>query len=251
MAEHFDLSTRLPPGVAERLGWYVYLYVDPRNRKPFYVGKGTGDRILAHLDDDHDSDKTRTIVELSKDGLKPSLELLAHGLKDEETALRIEAAVIDLLGLGELTNEVRGWKSLQMGRMTLDQLLGYYAAQPVDIKHPVLLIRVNKLYRHNMSEQELYEVTRGVWKLGPRREQAKYALAVFEGLVREVYHIEEWKSAGSHPYKTRNLTDNEKLGRWEFKGKPEQGQIRDLYRGHSVHKYMTPGNRNPIVYVNC
>ena len=29
---------RIPPEVAEHLGFYVYLYVDPRDGKVFYVG---------------------------------------------------------------------------------------------------------------------------------------------------------------------------------------------------------------------
>ena len=168
VVEQTDLVTHLPVGVAERLGHYVYLYVDPRNGQPFYVGKGKGERILAHFDDTRDSRETRTISQLRAVGIRPRLEILSHGLKDEETAFRVEAAVIDLLGLGELTNEVRGWKSLQMGRMALDELIGYYAADPVDVVHPVLLIRINKLFRHNMTPLELYEATRGIWRLGKR-----------------------------------------------------------------------------------
>lgn len=34
--------------VSERLGQYVYLLVDPRDSRPFYVGKGRGVRMLAH-----------------------------------------------------------------------------------------------------------------------------------------------------------------------------------------------------------
>src|ERR1019366_5709072 len=98
----------LPDGVAEHLGYYVYLYVDPRTNRPFYVGKGQRDRVLAHLDDFRDSTKTRVIAELQAGHLEPRIDILAHGLPDEETALRIEAAVIDLLGLGQLTNAVRG-----------------------------------------------------------------------------------------------------------------------------------------------
>jgi hypothetical protein len=30
----------LKPGMAEKLGYYVYLYVDPRDGKVFYIGKG-------------------------------------------------------------------------------------------------------------------------------------------------------------------------------------------------------------------
>lgn len=47
----WDLEFELPPGVGEQLGHYVYLYVDPRTGEPFYVGKGVGNRILAHFGD--------------------------------------------------------------------------------------------------------------------------------------------------------------------------------------------------------
>jgi hypothetical protein len=251
MTGHLEFSTNLPAGVAEYLGWYVYLYVDPRNEKIFYVGKGKGKRILAHFDDPRDSDKTRTISELAAAGLRPRLDMLAHGLKDEETAFRIEAAVIDVLRLGELTNAVRGWKSLQLGRMTLEELVGYYAAKPITITHPVLLIRINKLYRHNMLPLELQEATRGIWKVGPRRSGAKYAFAVFEGVVREVYEVRRWHPARTLPYKTRDLSARDARGRWEFDGVVADSAIRDMYRGRSVQSYLKHGNQSPTVYVNC
>ena len=42
----------LPAEVAERIGpYYGYVLVDPRNDSIFYVGKGTGGRLLAHGDE--------------------------------------------------------------------------------------------------------------------------------------------------------------------------------------------------------
>ena len=75
---------------------------------------------------------------------------------------------------------------------------------PVKIIDPVILIRINKTYRNDMSAHALYEATRGVWVVGPRRENAKLALAVFNGMVREVYEIREWQPAGTTAYTTRN-----------------------------------------------
>lgn len=244
------MTISIPHEVARQLGYYVYMYVDPRSDRPFYVGKGQGDRILAHLAAHGESRKVRVLDELRTALLEPRLEVLAHGLRDEETALRIEAAVIDLFGLDELTNEVRGWKSIQLGRMSLIDLISYYAPKPVSILEPALLIRVNRLYRHGMSGAELYEVTRGVWKLGERRTKAKLAFAIFEGVVREVYEIEQWHQAGTTIYTTRTNDDINRQGRWEFTGKKVDEAIRSLYLGGSVEAYFPRGLQSPVIYVN-
>jgi hypothetical protein len=244
------LPPNIPREVESHLGYYVYIYIDPRTNKPFYVGKGQGQRALAHLSADGESRKTRILEELKKQGLEPEIDILAHALNDEETALRIEAAVIDLLGLDGLTNEVRGWRSIQLGRMSLSELVTYYAAPPRLIDDPVILIRINKRYRHGMTVQELYEVTRGVWKLGHKRERARFAFAVFEGVVREVYEIHSWHEAGTTPYETRAKEDVSLAGRWEFIGVRAPDEIRNKYFGYSVAEYFSQGAQNPIVYVN-
>jgi len=237
---------RIPPEVADQLGWYVYLYVDPRDSQAFYVGKGQSRRVLAHLGQEGEGRKVRTIAALRAMGLSPKLEVLAHNLRDEETAFRVEAAAIDLLGLERLTNEVRGWRSVESGRMALEELVAYYAAPPVEVTDPALLVRINRLFRHGMSAEELYDVSRGVWKLGPRREEARYALAVFEGVVREVFAIERWHQAGTTPYRDRQLDRLD--GRWEFTGRVAEEPVRSRYLGHSVAAYLKKGLQSPVVY---
>jgi len=111
------------------------------------------------------------------------------------------------------------------------------------------LIRINQRYRHDMTEEELYEVTRGVWKVGPRREEVRYAMAVYEGVVREVYQIAAWHRAGSTLYRTRSRTDVRALGRWEFTGSKAPVAVRHRYLDRSVEKYLPTGSQNPIAYV--
>lgn len=250
------MSIQIPRIVAQRLGYYVYLYLDPRTNRPFYVGKGKGERVLAHLSDKVESEKKYKLDELSRLGLEPTIEILAHCLRDEETALRIEAAVIDLLGLDVLTNKVHGWQSIQLGRLPLSQLVFYYAADPVTIDDPALLIRINKFYRHGMSDDELYEATRGVWKLGEKRNMSRIAMAVFEGVVREVYAVESWHKAGTTPYRVRNpetfdpKINKQLLGRWEFIGRICPQELRSKYYGKSVESYFKKGAQSPVIYVN-
>ena len=63
------------------------------------------------------------------------------------------------------------------------------AGQPHLIDESVMLIRINKTYSPTMSKQDLYDVTRGVWKVGDRRNAPSYAFAVYQGYVKEVYKI--------------------------------------------------------------
>jgi uncharacterized protein len=138
--------------VIERLKHYVYLYINPLDNTIFYVGKGKGNRAFAHLYDLSETKKVETIRQIRQSGLEPRIEILVHGLEDEETALRIEAAIIDLLGTKQLTNLVRGWDSSIVGRMPVEQLAALYDKTPGIITEPVLLIRINKLYRYGIVD---------------------------------------------------------------------------------------------------
>ena len=96
------------PTVWSSLGHYVYAYVDP-NEAIRYIGKGTGARAVAHLEDRHRSPKTEWIQELKDMNIQPRIDILARNLSERQ-ALRLERTLIDAIGIGEhrLTNKVRG-----------------------------------------------------------------------------------------------------------------------------------------------
>lgn len=243
---------RIRPEVAAKIRYYVYAYVDPRDSEIFYVGKGCRSRALAHLDEEGETAKNQRIREIKDAGLEQRIDILAYGLANEETALRIEAAVIDALWPGKkLTNKVRGCGSLELGREPLSELEFRFAAKPIKVTEPCILIRINQLYRPGMSATALYEATRGVWTCrGKRRARAKFACAVFQGVIREVYAIQEWYPAGTLEYQTRGPEDVTKEGRWEFSGKVDDW-LRAKYRGKSVVSYFSKGAQLPFTYVNC
>ena len=125
----------------------------------------------------------------------------------------------------------------------------------IEIDENVILIRINKLYHESMSEEEMYEATRGIWKIGVRREKADYAFAIYQGEVKEVFYIGSWFPACTLHYNTRNMQDaisNVKMkGRWEFEGTLAEDSIRDKYIGKSFKHYLPHGASNPIIYANC
>lgn len=86
--------------------YYVYVYIDPRNFQEFYYGKGIGNRKLAHLKDESDSKKAKTIREIKKEGLEPIIKVIVKDLTEREAFL-IEKTLIWRLGKN-LTNKSTG-----------------------------------------------------------------------------------------------------------------------------------------------
>lgn len=242
---------RIPREVADHLGYYVYLYVNPFDDHVFYVGKGKGNRVLSHLEDTSESRKVEIIRSIRSLGEEPRIEILAHGLEAEREAELIETAAIDLLGVKTLTNRVRGYGSRKLGRFPLRQIIAMYRPDPAEIEEPVILIRINNTYRHHLSADELYDATRGSWAVGTRRELARYAFAVFRSVVREVYEIHKWAPGGSTFYKTDIHAEPHPSNRWEFVGEVAPSNVRKKYVDKSVARYFPPKSQNPIRYVNC
>jgi uncharacterized protein len=230
--------------IAETLKSYVYVYIDPRNGEPFYIGKGKGNRLFSHLDDPSDTKKVARIAEIRKNGFDPQIDILRFGLSDSEAAL-VEAAAIDLIGKGKLTNLQSGNHAHSFPRIKSQDVIAMLAAKKVQVRHKAILFTINRLFRSDMTPLELYETTRGIWVVGPRKDKAEYAMTVVRGIVHEVYKIEQWYRAGTLDYQTRDSSTFSTKRRWEFSGHVAE-EIRDEYVGFSV------GTRwqNPIRYEN-
>lgn len=234
------------PSVIEKLDYYVYLLIDPDSNRVFYVGKGIGNRIFDHLKQavlsDDESEKLSTIRAIHEKSRQVKLIIHRHGLTEKE-AYEVESALIDLIGLDQLTNIVAGYHSYGQGSMTVPELVSRYDAPSIDISEPAILIFVNQLYKRGIDNERLYEITRGNWVMGERRNKAKYAFSVYNGIVRQVYEIQDW-------FSVLPRREEQKIKkRWRFNGFISQ----DLqhYVGGSVEKYITRGAQNPIKYVNC
>lgn len=237
---------QFPAGVTEKIGFYVYVLTHPETKEIFYVGKGTGNRIFAHVNDalagSTPSDKLQVIRSIHENGLEVGHMILRHGLTEKE-ALEVEAALIDFIGLPNLTNLVEGHGVRSRSKMSVVDIVAQYAAKPVNITEDALMFILNSLYRPGMTEAALYEITRGKWVLGARRERAKYAFAVYRGVIRQVYRIQSWQKVNTGNAKQK-VQD-----RWMF-----EGNIADdlaHYLGGSVEQYLKPGSQNPARYVKC
>ena len=249
-----------PMSVIEKLEYYVYLLIEPETDQIFYIGKGVGNRIFAHVSAavtyETPGDKLDKIRLIRAKGLEVKHIVHRHGLTEKE-AIEVEAALIDFVGLSGLTNQVQGYNSDDRGQMSVTEVIAKYKAPIVEISEPVLLITVNRYYRRGMSAEMLYEITRGRWVIGSRRNQAKYAFAVYKGIIREVYKIDRWLPAPKHDSEIKRQwatehsikSDAKRNKRWEFEG--ETANDLSHYVGGNVEKYSKVGAQNPIRYVNC
>lgn len=117
-----------------------------------------------------------------------------------------------------------------------------------DITENVIAIKINQAYRENMTELDLYEVTRGYWKVDVKRaEKADYVFSVYKGMIKEVYKVKEWLPSGTIPRPT--LPDAETpADRYEFVGEIAEENIRDKYIEKSIANLYRKGEANPIKY---
>lgn len=233
------------------LQYYVYVYSDPETKTPFYIGKGKGNRAFAHLTAEGDREKVKRIQELRDSGKEPLIEILVHGV-DEQTAFRVEAAAIDLIGIENLTNAQRGYHSERYGRKevsALDALYNNHELKLDDISENILIIKINRAYRNDMTDFELYEVTRGTWVISlEKARRVEYVFAVYASIVLEVYSVAGWHPAFSTFYNTiPNLPTNN--DRYEFVGNIAPKEIREKYRLSSVSGIFDYGAQNPIRYI--
>lgn len=78
--------------------YYVYIYYDPYTQLPFYVGKGSGARMFAHLKSCKNNPRMENkINKLSRVNQTPIIEIYADEL-DEDSAYLIEEILISTYG---------------------------------------------------------------------------------------------------------------------------------------------------------
>lgn len=66
----------------ENFIYYVYVLVDPRDSKPFYVGKGSGDRYKSHLSNSHNIRVRNIVNKLNREGLRPIVHFIEKDMNE-------------------------------------------------------------------------------------------------------------------------------------------------------------------------
>lgn len=233
-----------PAEVIEKLKHYVYRLIDPRNGETFYVGRGVGNRVFAHIraeiaTDDPSGDKLRRINEIRAAGFDVAHVIHRHGM-DEATAAEVEAALID--AYPGLTNAANGAGSNDCGAMHAQEIVNKYRAAVAEFEHKAVIINISR----SAEETTLYEATRYAWKLDPKKAQrAEIVLAIRNGLIVAVFSNVKWLPATAENFPGRQSVP----GRYGFKGDEDHGALRRQYVNKRLPDSMRKqGAANPIRY---
>lgn len=231
---------KLSQSTIEKLGYYIYLLIDKKSGQVFYVGKGKGNRINCHFKDALDketkrSEKIKKILALKLDVKKT---ILRHDLSEKE-AFAVESALIDYIGIDNLANIVKGHNQ-KNGIADLEELKIRYEAEDAIFGYDsVVLININRRYRQGMTQEEIYEATRGNWRVDTEKiKEIKIVCAVSQGIIRGVFEQQSWAK----------VTKTKDKGRSYFSGKIAENNLLNKYLNKSVKKYWPIGSQNPIKY---
>ncbi len=248
-------ADRFPIEVAERLKWYVYRLIDPRNGETFYVGKGRGDRVFEHAKgalaasrDENAEDtidlKLQRIKEITGAGLEVAHVIHRHGIEDENVAFQIEAALID--AYPGLANRVSGHGTDDYGVRHVEEILREYAAPPFEPGEPLILICIARAYKE--ETKSVYDAVRGVWRINAKRaKNFKLVLAHYRGLIVGAFRPKDWLPAtkANFPW-----LDDDIQGRIGFVGEPADQEVVSLYVGKRVPDVYRPkGAAFPVRFV--
>lgn len=204
----------------------------------------------------------KTIADIKNAGFEVEKIIINSNLTEEQ-AFAAEASLINAFNYvydAGLTNIVAGHHSAEA--LSVDEYERINGAAPLeekDIRHKILVIKINRLYQRGMDEKVLYDAVRGVWRaLKKKVRTVEYVFGVYNSLIVAVYKPSEWfvckEAKGKLPRQDIVLTPKTENRLFFVDERYEQGFPSDenesFYIGKSIAGLkLNQSAQNPITYL--
>lgn len=248
-----------PSEIKNKLGYYVYRLIDPRNGETFYIGKGKNDRVFHHIKaqlsadeleagEDFSSTKIARINEILSEKLEVIHVIQRHGLSSKE-AYHVEGALID--AYPGLSNLQGGHGNSDFGAMHVSAIVRKYCAPRLVCRHRIVFFTVR---RATVAEFGTLEACRGIWRMNlARAKKAELAMPVMEGIVIDVFRPDRWLEASPQDFPLHVRYDNSENGkkpkRIGFVGGPVAEDIKAQYVNSRLPEDLEKTRtQNPVRY---
>ena len=234
---------KFSPNTIKSLKYYVYGLKYPNSENDyFYIGKGLRNRVFSHVHQKIKKgikDPKFDIINSLRQVGGPEIDIIRHCLNERE-ALLLEAALIDVFGVDQITNKVKGIDSNKFGIMSIKNIEANYKGKDFNLDISAVCFKINREWHKDINEENLYNIIRGNWVLNLNRaKRAEYGIGVHNGIIRGIYKICNWEQ--SRP-------TNRGGYRYQFNGYKEDKM--KPYIGCSLLNHPAHAVRGPLFYYN-
>jgi hypothetical protein len=171
--------------------WYVYVLYDPRNNKPFYVGKGKKYRLSATINVSQTGNalKRKFLSEIKDMGLEPRIEIIAE-YDEEIDAFTLEKELVSkygriIKGDGILTNYSEGGDSSNAGWVPSEETRKIWSAQRSGAKQTTA--HIQKRVKKNSGQRRTGLQKRNCVLASIRKTNPELKVKIIKALEAEAY----------------------------------------------------------------
>lgn len=171
--------------------WYVYVLYDPRNGKPFYVGKGKKYRLSATVNPNQTNNglKRKFLSEIRAVNLEPKVEIVAE-YTEELDAFNHEKELVKqygriIKGDGILTNYSEGGDSSNSSWVPTEKTREVWSKQRSGVKQTI--DHIQKRVAKNIGKTRNEDQRRKFLLASIRRTNPKLKVNIIQELERTTY----------------------------------------------------------------
>lgn len=129
-----------------------------------------------------------------------------------------------------------------------------------DIKHHIMMLKINQRYKEGMTPEELYDAVRGVWRASmSRAREIEYVFGIYNGRIVAVYTPTKWFVSKESPEEfarlrqklTPKLADRVFFVDTSFEQGLPPDENQKFYLGKSILNLdINIKAQNPVIYLS-